>query len=126
MSSEADLFTTLKTLVANRVYPETFIQPNGALPVWPAIRYGFVSIVPAIAICGDGGDETADTRVQIDVVDKTFIATRSLRSQVLQAMLNFDPPAIVQNSFSEYDAETKTFRASIDYVIYRSTAAGSP
>ncbi len=126
MSIEADLFTTLKTLVANRVYPETFIQPNGALPVWPAIRYGLVSIVPAIAICGDGGDETADTRVQIDVVDKTFIATRSLRSQVLQAMLNFDPPAIVQNSFSEYDAETKTFRASIDYVIYRSTAAGSP
>ncbi len=126
MSIEADLFTTLKTLVENRVYPETFIQPNGALPIWPAIRYGLVSIVPATAICGDGGDETADTRVQLDVVDKTFIATRSLRTQVMQAMLNFDPPAIVQNSFSEYDAETKTFRASIDYVIYKSTAAGSP
>ena len=126
MSIEADLFTTLKTLVANRVYPETFIQPNGALPVWPAIRYGLVSIVPATAICGDGGDETADTRVQLDVVDKTFIATRLLRYQVMQAMLNFNPPAIVQNSFSEYDADTKTFRASIDYVIYKSTAAGSP
>ncbi len=126
MSIEADLFAGLKTLVANRVYPETFIQPNGALPVWPAIRYSFVSIVPTITICGDGGDETANTRLQIDVVDKTFIATRSMRLQVMQAMLNFDPPAIVQNSFSEYDVDTKTFRASIDYVIYKSTVAGSP
>ncbi len=126
MSIETDLFTALKTLVANRVYPETFIQPNGAFPVWPSIRYDFVSTIPTITVCGDGADETADTRIQIDVVDKTFMATRALRLQVMQAMLNFDPPAIVENSFSDYDGDTKTFRASIDYVIYKSTAAGSP
>ncbi len=126
MSIEADLFTTLKTLVSNRVYPETFVQPSGTLPIWPAIRYDLVSEIPVTAICGDGGDETADTRVQIDIVDKTFLAARSLRAQVMQAMLSFDPPAIVQNSFNEYDPDTKTFRSSVEYVIYKSTAAGSP
>lgn len=126
MSIEADVFTTLKTLVSNRVYPLTFIQSNGALPVWPAIRYAFISVTPAITVCGDGGDETADTRLQIDAVDKTFMAMRALRMEVMLAMLAFDPPAIFENDFEEYDSETKTFRVALDYVIYKSTSAGSP
>lgn len=126
MSIEADLFSRLKTLVANRVYPLTFIQPNGALPVWPAIRYSFISVIPATTVCGDGGDETADTRVQIDAVDKTFMAMRALRMEIMLAMLTFYPPAIFENDFEEYDADTKTYRVSLDYIIYKSSTPGSP
>ena len=121
MTIEADLFTKLKTLVANRVYPETFIQPNGALPVWPAIRYSFTSAVPDAAICGDSGDLAPDTRIQIDVVDRTFLATRTLSRSVMTAMETFAPPVILENGMHEYDAETKTYREILDYMIYKST-----
>jgi uncharacterized protein DUF3168 len=127
VTTEADLFTTLKTLVSNRVYPLTFVQPSsGALPSWPSIRYTFISVTPAITICGDEGDETADIRVQLDVVDKTFMTMRTLRDNVMAAMRAFDPPAVFENSFEQYDEDTKTYRSMIDYVIYRSSIPGSP
>lgn len=126
MSTEADLFSKLGPLVANRVYPETFIQPNGNLPVWPAIRYDLISEVPMKMLCGDSGDDAPDTRVQIDAVHKTFKEVRALRLDVMAAMQTFAPPAILENTFSEYDLETKTYRVSMDYVIYKSSSAGSP
>ena len=77
MTIEADIFTALGPLVSNRVYPVSF-PLTGSLPVWPAIRYTFISITPTVTICGDGGDETADTRVQIDAVATTFSACSRL------------------------------------------------
>jgi hypothetical protein len=124
VSLESDIFDALKGLVSNRCYPEIF--PQGKLPVWPAIRYSFVSVVPAAAICGDGGDETADTAVQIDCVAETFAECRELRADVMAAMVLFDPPAMMENSFGSYDAETKTFRTTLDYTVYRSTEQASP
>jgi len=126
MSLEADLFTALGPLVSNRVYPETFIQPSGALPVWPSIRYDFVSTIPMRTLCKDSGDDAPDTRVQIDVVDKTFMQARALRRQVMTVMESFVPPAVMENDFHEYDTATKTFRVLLDYVIYKSSPAGSP
>lgn len=129
MSIEADLFSTLGPLVGNRAYPETYIQPNGNLPEWPAIRYSFISSVPMITICGDSGDDAPDTRVQIDCTAKTFMGSRALRLLAMSVMQGFFPPAILQEGVSGgagYDAETKTFRASLDYVIYKSSVAGSP
>ncbi len=120
MTIEASLFTALGPLVANRVYPVTF-PLTGSPPVWPAIRYSFISVTPSITICGDGGDETADTRIQIDIVATTFSAVRALRSQVMTAMLTFSPPAVFENSFSSYDPETKTFREQVDFVTYASS-----
>jgi hypothetical protein len=117
---EASLFTALGSLVSNRVYPITF-PLTGAVPVWPAIRYSFISVTPSITICGDGGDETADTRIQIDIVATTFSAVRTLRSQVMTAMLTFSPPAVFENSFSSYDEQTKTFREQVDFVTYASS-----
>jgi hypothetical protein len=117
---EASLYTTLAPLVSNRVYPVTF-PLTGAVPVWPAIRYSIISVTPSVTICGDGGDETADTRIQLDIVAQTFSAVRALRLQVMTAMLTFAPPAVFENSFSSYDAETKTFREQVDYVTYASS-----
>jgi hypothetical protein len=119
MSVETDLYTALSSLVSNRVYPITFPQ-TGAVPVWPAIRYTLISVVPAIALCGDSGDEAADTRVQLDIVDSSYSAMRALRLDVLEEMATFVPPAIFENSSDQYDAETKTYRCQIDYVVYKS------
>jgi len=126
MTTEADLFAALGPLVSNRVYPETFVQPSGALPVWPSIRYDLVSEVPMRTLCKDSGDDAPDTRVQIDGVDKTFMQARALRVQIMAAMETFSPPAVLENTFNEYDVATKTFRVSLDYVIYKSSPAGSP
>ena len=94
---------------------------TGALPVWPAIRYTFISVTPSVTICGDGGDATADTRIQLDIVDTTFTAARALRLQVMTAMQTFVPPAVFENSFSSYDEQTKTYREQLDYVTYASS-----
>ena len=126
MSVEADLFSTLGPLVGNRVYPESFIQPNGALPAWPAIRYDLVSEVPVISICNDSGDDALDTRVQLDVVAKGWTEVRILRQQVMQAMRLFVPPATYEISFAEKDEETKTYRVSLEYLIQKSSSVGSP
>jgi len=126
MSLEADIFSTLGSLVSNRVYPLSFIQPNGALPVWPAIRYEFISVIPYPTQCGDGGDATADTRVQIDYAATTFMAMRAGRLQIMAAMEPFYPPVRFQDSFERKDEVTKTYHVSLDYIVYRSSIAGSP
>lgn len=121
MSLESTLFDALKSLVSDRVYPVTFLRANGMPPTWPAIRYTFVSIVPAIALCGDSGDDAADTRLQIDCVDLTYAGARALRDSVMSAMFSFSIPAIYQDTFEGYDAETKTYRCQLDYIVHKSS-----
>lgn len=123
MSIEADLFAGLKTLVpSNRAYPLTFPQAP-ATPAWPSIRYTFISVDPAVALCGDSGDKSATSRAQIDCVTLAYTTTRALRLAVMAFMKSFSPPAVLDGSREEYDAETKTFRASLDFLIYASSPA---
>jgi len=124
MTIEADVFTALKSLVGNRVAPVIFPQ-SPVVPTWPAIRYNFVDTVPIVDICGDGDDETAEIRLQLDVVATTYIGARALRLQVMSAMAVFDPPAILQSSSSEHDPETKTYREILDYLLNGSTPSGN-
>ena len=117
----ASLFTALSSLVSNRVYPLKFpLQPT---PIWPAIRYTIVSNVPSADICGDGGDLTADARVQLDVVASTYAAMLTLRASVMTAMPNVLPPVLLENSGTyDFDAETKTYRSIMDYMFYASSS----
>ncbi|AMM23166.1 DUF3168 domain-containing protein [Variovorax sp. PAMC 28711] len=118
----------LKALVTGgdgkaRIYRNTFPQLP-ALPVWPSIRYTFVSTSPNLDICGDGGPETADYRVQIDVVDlesKGPTAFATLGDSVRTAMRDLLPLYVWEGEFDDFDAETKTNRLSLDYVVYLST-----
>src|SRR5438309_3086773 len=96
MTLEDAMFTALRTLVANRVYPLTFPQPNGAPPVWPAIRYTFISSVPVLDICGDDDEPTDEVRVQIDVVSLTYSELRQLERSVRDVMATFTPPATLE------------------------------
>lgn len=120
MSVETDLFTALKSLVGNRMSPNTFPQPP-AVPVWPAIRYAIVDSVPVVELCGDGDDTTAQIRIQLDLVAKTYAGARSLRLSVMAAMRTFTPPAILELSSGEYDEETKTHREILQYSIHGSS-----
>lgn len=116
MSIEADLFTILGPLVDNRCYPLTF-PLNPPRPMWPAIRYTVVSAVPAIALCGDTGDEGADFRIQLDCVAMSFFDARALRQAVMDAMRVFEPLAVNENSFSNFDPETKAYDEVLEYEI---------
>lgn len=129
MTSKADisaaLVAKLKPLVSNRVYRNVFPQ-SPALPVWPSIRYTFVSTTPNQDLCGDGGEETADYRVQIDVVmleSAGATAFSTLCTAVKTAMQDFRPIWVWDSDFEEYDAETKTNRLSVDYMVYLSSPA---
>jgi hypothetical protein len=117
MSIETEIFAALRLLVADRVYPLRFMQPDGSLPPWPSIRYAFISNVPIEDLCGDGDDTTSDVRVQIDAVDKTYALMRTLRLQVMQAMTVLPTPARLSASFDDFDEETKTYRAVLDYTV---------
>jgi hypothetical protein len=119
MSIEGALFTGLRTLVADRVYPLNF--PQTPAPVWPAIRYTFPSFRPATALCGDSGDKSATTRVQLDIVAETYVAARALRLQVMAVMKVFEPPAVLDGGGEDPDLETKTYRIRLDYLIFASS-----
>lgn len=123
MTLETAIFTALRSLVSDRVYPSTFPQAP-SIPVWPAIRYTFISIEPVVDILGDGDDTTADSRIQIDAVASTFTAARYLRLEIMNVMRLFDPPAILEFSSAEYDADSKTHRSILDYAFYPSSETG--
>lgn len=119
MTIEDTIFTTLKSLVGNRCYPDT-LEQSATAPTWPAIRYSLISEEPDVSLCGDT-PESADPRFQIDCIDMTKEAAVSLRASVKAALATLtDPPAVCVNSFNDYDADTKTYRASIDVIFYPS------
>lgn len=120
MTVETDLYTALKSLVGNRMSPDTFPQPP-AVPTWPAIRYTIVDAVPVIDLCTDGDSVTDQIRVQLDLVAETKTAAINLREAVRTAMHSFSPPARLELRSGEYDAETKTFREILQYSIHGST-----
>lgn len=122
MSIENDLYAKLRPLVADRVYPLEFPQEEAA-PTWPAIRFTLVSIAPATTICGDSGDKSATTRVQLDAVTRSYDQTRALRLAILTAMKTFAPPAVLDGSREDRDPETKTYRAGLDFLVYASSPA---
>lgn len=121
MTIEADLFTKLQGFVQGRCYPGTFPQP-AINPQWPAIRYTRISATPNEDLCGDGGDESADVRIQIDLVAKSYGAMITLRAQVMAAMKTIvNPSAIWDAEFCDTDFETRTHRCVLDYLFYPSS-----
>lgn len=119
MSLEAEVFDALRDLVSDRVYPLTFPQPEVGLPVWPSIRFTFIS-VPVEDLCGDGDDGTADVSMQVDVVvdkEEGYSALRTLRLDVMSRMATLPTPARLASSRDEFDEETRTFRAILEYTV---------
>lgn len=121
---EGVVFTALRSLVNDRCYPLTFLQPpDGTLPTWPAIRYTVISSDSLSDICGTEEADTDDAIVQIDVVAKTHGAMLSLRDDVIAAMMEIIPIVTRQNEFQTYDEITKTYRVTLDYLFSGSTTS---
>lgn len=119
---EGVVFAALRSLVSNRVYPNTFPQPP-ELPVWPAIRYSVISSDNEESICGTDDVSTDDTQVQLDIVARTHGGATTLRDQVIQNMQCLDPPAVrMSGGFQSYDAETKTHRVVLDFMFQASSS----
>lgn len=118
MSLKSDIYDALKALVSLRVYPNRFPQQNS--PTWPAIRYSMVSGTTWEDLCGDGGAEAEDPRVQIDWVADSDAARDALTPLIRSAMtaLGWRITGTPQELFDE---ETKTFRATADWILYQST-----
>jgi len=118
MSLKSDIYDALKGLVSLRCYPDRFPQQNS--PTWPAIRYSVVGGTSWEDLCGDGGAEAEDVRVQIDWVAETDPAREALTPQIRAAMTTLGW-RIQGTPLEMFDAETKTFRATADWVFYQST-----
>lgn len=119
----AALVAALNPLVDDRVYRNFFPQAPST-PNWPSIRYTFISVTAVQDICGDGGEETADYRVQIDLVDlesKGPTSFANLSALVKAALAPLQPIYVWNSEFEEFDLETKTNRLSMDYLVFPST-----
>lgn len=117
------VIAALRPLVGNRVYTRTFLQSRDGPPTWPAIRVSVVSATPYPDACGDGGDTGADFRVQVDIATIATAgetAHQALRTQVKSAMAGLGATYVWEGEQSLYDAETKTYLTSLDYVVYQS------
>lgn len=121
---EAKIWEALRSLVNNRVYPVVF--PQKTKPEWPAIRYTRISTSPDLTLCGSGGDDTADSEFQIDVVASSWAGMITLVEDVKAAMNSItDPTPVWVNENMAFDQETKTYRCQLDYSFHPSSEGGS-
>lgn len=128
MSAESEITAALRAipdfaLAGGRfaVHQDVFPQPP-AVPAWPAVRFNRVSGATYLDVCGDGGEDTDDIRFQVDVVVSTTADARNdlmrrVRAALAEARFYAQGP-----STNDWDAETKTFRATIDVTTYREPA----
>lgn len=119
MNTEQLIFDTLKGLVSNRCYPDTYPQAP-ATPVWPAIRFTKTGGNIDLDSCGSGLSDTDDETFQVDVVAATATSRTALREQIRTAMQAL-PCALSQSPIHTYDVETKTYRAILIYTFFGSS-----
>lgn len=111
--------------VGTRVFPTTFKQKDGGLPAWPSIMYWIVSAIPPEDVCGTGDGSTDDTRVQIEIVANTDRERTLIVTAVRAAMQDLDPPASLDTYLEDYNDQTRTYRAIMDYIFYPSSEESS-
>ena len=125
---ESTVYGALRSLVNDRCYPMRFPQnEKGEITtLWPAIRYTVVSAFNDADICGTDTVVTDDTEVQIDGVAMSHGAMITLRDQIIEQMQTTDPPCIRTSRVETFDAETRTYRAILQFTFHPSTEGGSP
>jgi hypothetical protein len=121
VSLKSDIFDALKALVNNQVLPDKFDQEANA-PIVPAIRYTLAGGATWEDLEGDGDDSTDDFRIQIDWIARTAEARDALTPLIRTAMKTLSPPCRMQGRpITTFDAETKVYRASADWISYGSS-----
>jgi hypothetical protein len=113
-------------LVGDRVYPTTFVQKDGGLPRWPAMRYQVIDAVNAATICGTDDQSTDDTRVQVDIVADTMRECYDIVPLVIASMQSTVPPSSRDMVRDTFDEQTRTHRVIVDFVFNASSVEASP
>jgi hypothetical protein len=122
MSVADTIFTALRGLVSDRCYPKRFPQQKDA--VWPAIRFTIVGGTTYEDLCGDGDEDSDDTRVQIDWAHITSDDCEALGRQIRAAMAAIaDPPMRMQAPPDlDWDADAKVYRGRADWMAHPSSS----
>ena len=115
------MFQVLGPLVGGRCYEDAFPQTPTPIVV-PAIRISLVSGEVFPDLCGND-ITTGSPRYQIDLIDASAHARNALVPSICAAIDALTPPAALDGLPSNsFDAETKRYRASFDYVFQPSSA----
>jgi hypothetical protein len=104
--------STVSALVSTRIYP--VIAPQSA--ALPMIVYQRVSTVPVTSIDGDSGLDSV--RMQVSCWAKTYAETKSLAAAVRSAVMA-NLIGVTDSELDDYDAETRSFRVIIDFVVWQ-------
>lgn len=109
MTIEAQVYAVLKGLAEGRVFPD--LAPEGVLT--PYITYQAVGGEPINFLGGDNPGKT-NTRMQINVWDKTRLGASALAEQVEDTMRQAShlQPEVVTGRIATYD-ETTQYRGTM-------------
>lgn len=108
MSIQTGLFTTLKGLVNNKVYP--MVAPQNTAP--PYITYQRISTFDTQTIEGTQSLDLA--RFQISIYSKNYIESVNLAESVSNAMSG---KALKLSHVEDYESDTLLFSQKIDYQL---------
>jgi len=108
------IYTALHGLVEGRCYAG--VAPDN--PVTPYIVFSRVASVPENTL--SSGQPVQQTRIQVDMYDKSYDAAQSLADSVQVAILTLAYPIQATQTLEQdmYESEVKLHRVSHDYSIY--------
>jgi hypothetical protein len=112
MAIEGDIQTLLAALVSGRCYPLTAPDPVTK----PYIIYQAVSEVPQNSL--DGATGLNNRRMQVDVYDTSYGATKTLAGSIKTAMAGAPFNNLHLSSQDLYENDTKLYRVTMDFSVW--------
>jgi len=106
------VFTALTSLVAGRVHPN--VAPDSV--VAPYIVYARVASAPETTLAN--GQPIQQTRLQVDVYDKTYAGVQTLAGQAITALTSAPVSAVQLLEQDQYEPDVKLHRVILDFSIW--------
>ncbi len=112
-----DINTALLTLApAGGIWNAINTSEPAAAAVVPYIV--FLRIVSTVNNTLKGASDLQNTRVQIDVFDRTYSSAAAMAAQVVTAMTTAFPTCTQISSFDVYEPAVKAYRISADFSVW--------
>ena len=115
--TEVRLYDILKTLVANRVFPNLATQST----ITPYIVYSNISSVPDTAICGTTRD--SERLFQVDIYHLNHADMCALRETTITALIASPYVEAVEGFSTDYESDTALYRALISVRLWEDAAS---
>lgn len=112
-----DVYTALKTLApAGGVWNSINTSEPAELAAVPYVV--FMRVVSTTNNTLSGPSDLQNTRVQIDVFDRTYSSAAALADQIASAMATTFPTCIQISTFDQYEPAVKAYRVSADFSVW--------